>query len=84
MADVIFTTVWLAILFILASVLLDYSLSRMGHERGSAVRTDWPIRKQQLVRDLLFAKGIASFFAAVFSVLSVIFVVTHVLFSLST
>jgi hypothetical protein len=82
MENVVFFCFVLALLFILAGVSLDYALFRMGHQRGQAVRTDWPECKQQTVRDLLFAKAIAGFLAFVFSIFFIVSATIDVLFSL--
>jgi hypothetical protein len=72
MHDVPLILFMLAIVFILVAVSIDWALFRLGHTRGQPIRTDWPVGKQYLVKDLLFFKVVAQVLAGIFSILFVV------------
>jgi hypothetical protein len=61
----------LALMFILASVFLDWTLFRLGHTRGEYVRKDRPVWKQRLIQGLVYTRVATQIVAAASSVLFV-------------
>ena len=76
MFDLPVTFFTLGLVFVVSAVLLDGALLKMGYQRDRPIPEEWPIWKQQLVRDVrlcrIFAQVLAFVFCALFIITAIL------------